>query len=185
MTFDPKCFFAEFRNSLNLSRGRDLVAKTYNADDTLRIFEAVDAACKAQPEHFPVEGKSYWNGTTKDREFLCDYTYHDPNHRILLSLESEWGVLSSPSRTTEEVIFDFKKVINMASPVKIMVFAYVDKDNEKSTRKAMADIVRKWPQDRLETLMAIACPWHDELHAGSIAGYHWHKGEWEPIPASS
>ncbi len=44
MTFDPKYFFAEFRHSLNLSRGRDLVAKTYNADDTLRIFEAVDAA---------------------------------------------------------------------------------------------------------------------------------------------
>ncbi len=116
---------------------------------------------------------------------MCDYTYHDPNHRILLSLESEWGVLSSPSRTTEEGISDFKKVINMASPVKIMVFAYVDKDNEKSTRKAMADIVQKWPQDRLKTLMAIACPWHDELHGGSITGYLWHKGEWEPIPASS
>lgn len=39
MTFDPKYFFAEFRHFLNLSRGRDLVAKTYNADDTLRILK--------------------------------------------------------------------------------------------------------------------------------------------------
>ena len=183
MNFDPVTFMTEFRIALDDSRGRELVGKTYNADDTLRVFEAADKACRAQPEYFPDEGKSFWNSPQKSREFLCDYTFHDANHCILFALESEWGVLASPSRTTEAVVYDFTKIINMGSPIKAMVFAYVDKANEKATLDEMAGIVTNWPQDRLGTLMAFACPWHDELHGETVTGYLWQQGAWQPVEA--
>lgn len=190
VNFNPESFLRNFRDSLDATLGRDPIAKTYNADDTLRVFEAADKACKAQPEYFPKNGKSYWNRIRQEeckesmREFLCDYTYHDSHSRVLLSLESEWGVLASPIQTTAAVTFDFKKIINMASPVKVMVFAYVrdgEEGDKKKSLEGMSNIIREWPQDVLGTLMAISCPWHDTLCGDTVKGYLWSGTGWKDI----
>jgi hypothetical protein len=64
--------------------------KTHNADDTLRVFQAAEAACNAQSAVFPANGVVYCNAPGRPREFLCDFSFHNPHQRILLALESEW-----------------------------------------------------------------------------------------------
>lgn len=115
------------------------------------------------------------------REFLCDYTFHSDDHRILLALESEWGTRASPKQTVKKVMADFKKVVNMAAPIKVMVFAYTNQANEKECLEAMQALIYKWPQHIVGTLLAISCPWDDEMYSESIAGYSWKNGSWENI----
>ena len=181
MTFDAPYFFVSFAKALDETRGRTLAAKTHNADDTLRVFQAAEAACNAQSAVFPANGVVYCNAPGSPREFLCDFTFHNPHQRILLALESEWGVLASSKQTVEAVLFDFKKVINMAAPVKATVFAYVDDDNKKTVLGAMAALIAQWQTETLGTLITIACPWHDELYSASIEGFVWQHGEWDKL----
>lgn len=180
LKFDEKFFLSSFMMHIDDTRGRVIEGKTANAVDTFRVFDAVDLACKDYPEFFPPGGKSFWNGKGV-REFLCDYTYHNESHRVLLALESEWGTRRSPKKTVEKVVADFKKVVNMASPIKVMVFAYTGQGNERDCLEAMRDMVVHWPQEVIGTLMAISCPWDDEMYSESMSFYFWKNGRWESV----
>ncbi|SDG10517.1 hypothetical protein SAMN05216571_104283 [Onishia taeanensis] len=175
MTFCSQSFFLAFKKSLDQTRNLLIEGKAYNAIDTERVFRAVDLACKAQSGYFPLRGKAFWNGKA-GREFLCDYTFHNEHGRVLLALESEWGTMASPKQTVEKVLYDFRKVVNMAAPIKIMVFAYTDTSNERVCLETMRRLILHWPSEAIGTLLAISCPWHDEMYSESVRGYSWDKG---------
>ena len=74
---------------------------------------------------------------------------------------------------------DFKKVLNMAAPIKVMVFAYTNPDNKYNCLDAMKIMAEHWPQEALKTMIAISCNWYDEMHGKSIDGYFWTGDGWK------
>lgn len=180
MAFNEKTFLSHFKSCLDTTKNLQIDGKTSNQVDTVRVFKAVDCCCNYQTAFFPKNGRSYWNGKDEVNggEFLCDYTYHNEDHKVLLALESEWGTRNSAKSTVEKVIDDFKKIINMAAPVKVMVFAYTSSSNEQECLEAMQDITRKWPQSDFDSLIAISCTWNDEMNGDTINGYTWRNKGW-------
>ncbi|MFG1497863.1 hypothetical protein ABMA57_14625 [Saccharospirillum sp. HFRX-1] len=184
MAFNKTTFYADFRDHLDNSKAKVIQGKTPNQVDTHRIFEAADKACKNQRRSSPETDQSFWNKGAKGepdskREFLCDYTYHDEYGRILLALECEWGKQLSPDTTIEMVLYDFKKVLNMAAPIKVMVFAYTSPDNKRKCLDKMKKTAEHWPPESLTNMIAVACNWYDEMHGNSIDGYFWNGSGWE------
>lgn len=176
--FNFQKFFTNFRKNLDKTRSLTLQNKTSNAVDTVRIFLAADYACSKQTEFVKIDCESFWKGGGNG-EFLCDYTFRTVDYRVLLALESEWGTFSSPKQTFDKVMYDFIKIINMAAPVKVMVYAY--KNNNEELLEGMGNIVTKFPVESIGTLIAIGCPWDDELYGKSISGKIWSKYHWEII----
>jgi len=179
MIFNVKNFYQAFKDNLNETRELKLKQKTYSAVDTRRVFLATDYACSNQSEYF--QGESYWSGKEEKGEFLCDYVFQTNKYDVILSLESEWGKKTSKSKTLEEVKYDFIKIINMASPVKIMVFAYVNETNEKEILSMMSEILRNRRIKVSEDILSISCPWYDEFYAETVKGYQWNGIEWKDI----
>ncbi|NQZ50403.1 MAG: hypothetical protein HRT95_09550 [Moritella sp.] len=171
MNFDTNMFIKSFKSSLNQTMSMKLSTQV----DTQRIFMAADRGCQEQAEFFV--GKSFFNGKHGNGEFLCDYTFRTSTFDVLLSLESEWGKQDSHSKTLNEVEKDFIKIINMASPVKIMVFAYVDSNNEDRIMTSLSNILSNRKLSMQETIIAISCPWFDVLSEESIKCSVWDNSE--------
>ena len=179
MEFNAKDFFESFCKYIDNPESYKVSAKTDNAIDTLRVFMAVDYACLKQVDFFGVGGTSYWRGN-ENGEFLCDYTYHY-NYKIIIALESEWGTATSSKSNTEKIVYDFRKIINMASPIKIMVFAYTNIENKKKTMSEMSEILKFLPLIEKDCVILISCPWNDALCRDSVHGYIWSSHSWVTI----
>jgi len=78
-----------------------------------------------------------------------------------------------------EVMYDFIKIINMASPVKVMVFAYVNELNEDEILKEMLTILNNRSIKIPEKIISISCPWYDEFNEETVRGYLWTGSEWK------
>ena len=78
-------------------------AELTTADDTRRVFEAMDeAASKVLGLN---KAWSHWEGRGRS-EFLCDYSIRRESKLgpMIIALESEWGKQSSAKITLEEVV---------------------------------------------------------------------------------
>ena len=69
----------------------------------------------------------------------------------------------------------------MASPIKVMVFAYVNEPNELEIIDAMAEILNNRSIKIPEQIFAISCPWDDELYSETVKSYQWEGREWKCI----
>lgn len=178
-TLNVPVFANHFREHINRTVQSDDDYST--SGETIRVFHAMDYACEKQPSCFSPFGESYYHGhksPQNTKEFLCDYVFINRHHQVILALESEWGKYGSASATFDAVIYDYRKIINMAAPIKIMVFAYNGNDNKIAILEVMKELNHSWPTVQLGTLIVIACPWDDEMNADTMDVYQWLHHDW-------
>lgn len=167
----------EFMCQVDSGAGAELTT----ADDTRRVFEAMDeAASKVLGLN---KAWSHWEGRGRS-EFLCDYSIRRESKLgpMIIALESEWGKQSSAKITLEEVIFDFEKLFHLTAEFKVMVFAYTDRPNLEAILSSLSKRITEMSSlGRYGCYACVAAPWDDTMGSHSLSAYVWCGSYWSPV----
>lgn len=173
MKIEFTAFYKKFVESIDCTREENFGLSRSTEICTRRVFEAVDEALGIH-----MDGKeSLWEG--KSSEFICDYVARNKkSYEVLFALESEWGKKASRPESIKLIKQDFLKLLNINSSYKVMVFGYVDSENEVNILKCLKEILLNRTISTNDTYWLISAPWNDEMYSETLKRYEWINNDW-------